>query len=62
MSRDSGRRYATHKTFLPESEALTTSALGWVEYCNSSADTHYANLRRQNGREDPYNVSLISYL
>ncbi|PSK40126.1 Paxillin-like protein 1 [Elsinoe australis] len=31
-------------------------ALGWVEYCNSSANTHYANLRRKNGREKPYNV------
>ncbi|KAF2839686.1 glycoside hydrolase family 51 protein [Patellaria atrata CBS 101060] len=31
-------------------------ALGWVEYCNSSANTYYANLRRKNGREKPYNV------
>ncbi|KAF2472730.1 glycoside hydrolase [Lindgomyces ingoldianus] len=31
-------------------------ALGWLEYCNSSQDTYYANLRRQNGREEPYNV------
>ncbi|KAI9761953.1 MAG: hypothetical protein M4579_000736 [Chaenotheca gracillima] len=31
-------------------------ALGWVEYCNSSSDTHYANLRRKNGHEKPYNV------
>ncbi|KAF2404864.1 glycoside hydrolase [Trichodelitschia bisporula] len=31
-------------------------ALGWLEYCNSSADTYYANLRRKNGRENPYNV------
>lgn len=31
-------------------------ALGWVEYCNSSNNTYYANLRRQNGREKPYNV------
>lgn len=30
--------------------------MGWVEYCNSSANTHYANLRRQNGRDKPYNV------
>ncbi|KAK8198516.1 hypothetical protein M8818_006383 [Zalaria obscura] len=31
-------------------------ALGWVEYCNSTKNTYYANLRRQNGREKPYNV------
>ncbi|KAK4145108.1 glycoside hydrolase [Dichotomopilus funicola] len=31
-------------------------ALGWLEYCNSDRDTYYANLRRQNGREKPYNV------
>ena len=23
-------------------------ALGWVEYCNGTSDTHYANLRRKN--------------
>ncbi|KAF2724008.1 glycoside hydrolase family 51 protein [Polychaeton citri CBS 116435] len=32
------------------------TALAWLEYCNSSKDTFYANLRRQNGREQPYNV------
>ncbi|EMC94106.1 glycoside hydrolase family 51 protein [Baudoinia panamericana UAMH 10762] len=31
-------------------------ALGWLEYCNSEQDTHYANLRRKHGREKPYNV------
>lgn len=31
-------------------------ALAWLEYCNSDRDTYYANLRRQNGREKPYNV------
>ncbi|KAF2093153.1 glycoside hydrolase [Rhizodiscina lignyota] len=31
-------------------------ALAWVEYCNSSSNTYYANLRRKNGREKPYNV------
>ncbi|UQC81582.1 alpha-L-arabinofuranosidase [Colletotrichum lupini] len=31
-------------------------ALAWVEYCNSDKDTYYANLRRKNGREKPYNV------
>lgn len=31
-------------------------ALAWVEYCNSERDTHYANLRRANGRDKPYNV------
>jgi alpha-N-arabinofuranosidase len=28
----------------------------WVEYCNGTGDTYWANLRRQNGREEPYNV------
>ncbi|XTI93458.1 glycoside hydrolase family 51 protein [Cenococcum geophilum] len=31
-------------------------SLGWVEYCTSSSNTYYANLRWQNGREKPYNV------
>ncbi|PVH70634.1 glycoside hydrolase family 51 protein [Cadophora sp. DSE1049] len=31
-------------------------AMGWVEYCNSTKDSHYANMRRANGRENPYNV------
>jgi alpha-N-arabinofuranosidase len=31
-------------------------ALAWLEYCNSTRDTYYANLRRKNGREEPYNV------
>ncbi|USP75437.1 putative alpha-L-arabinofuranosidase C [Curvularia clavata] len=31
-------------------------ALAWLEYCNSDRDTYYANLRRKNGREKPYNV------
>lgn len=35
---------------------LTCIALGWLEYCNSDRDTYYANLRRKNGREKPYNV------
>ncbi|KAK3675013.1 hypothetical protein LTR78_004946 [Recurvomyces mirabilis] len=32
------------------------TALGWLEYCNGAQDTHYANLRRKNGRDKPYNV------
>ncbi|PLB40033.1 alpha-N-arabinofuranosidase [Aspergillus candidus] len=31
-------------------------ALAWVEYCNGTRDTYYANLRRKNGREEPYNI------
>lgn len=31
-------------------------ALAWIEYCNSSLNTYWANLRRKNGREKPYNV------
>lgn len=34
------------------------SALAWVEYCNGTCDTYYANMRRKNGREQPYNVRL----
>ena len=30
--------------------------MAWLEYCNSDKDTYYANLRRANGREKPYNV------
>ncbi|KAF7981901.1 hypothetical protein HWV62_31493 [Athelia sp. TMB] len=35
-------------------------ALAWLEYCNSSANTHYANLRRRNGHEEPYGVKYWS--
>jgi alpha-L-arabinofuranosidase len=31
-------------------------ALAWVEYCNGSGDTHWANLRRANGHPQPYNI------
>ena len=31
-------------------------AQAWVEYCNGTGDTYWANLRRENGHEDPYNV------
>jgi alpha-L-arabinofuranosidase len=31
-------------------------ARNWVEYCNGTADTYYANLRRKNGNPEPYNV------
>ena len=33
-------------------------ALAWVEYCNGSGDTYWANRRRQGGREEPYRVRL----
>lgn len=33
-------------------------ALAWVEYCNGAGDTHYANLRRANGRSEPWNVKF----
>jgi alpha-N-arabinofuranosidase len=36
-------------------------ALGWLEYCNSDRNTYYANLRRKNGREKPYNVWAITH-
>ena len=31
-------------------------AMAWLEYCNGTLDTYYANLRRKNGHEEPYNV------
>ncbi|GCE09794.1 alpha-N-arabinofuranosidase [Dictyobacter aurantiacus] len=31
-------------------------ARDWVEYCNGTGDTYWANLRRQNGHPEPYNV------
>lgn len=31
-------------------------AMAWVEYCKGTEDTHYANLRRENGHPEPYNV------
>jgi alpha-N-arabinofuranosidase len=31
-------------------------AANWVEYCNGTEDTYYANLRRADGFEQPFNV------
>ena len=31
-------------------------ALAWIEYCNGSGDTYWANRRRENGHEQPYGV------
>lgn len=31
-------------------------AMAWLEYCNGTKDTHFANLRRKNGHAEPYNV------
>ncbi|KAI1804536.1 glycoside hydrolase family 51 protein [Daldinia bambusicola] len=31
-------------------------ALAWLEYCNGTRDTYYANLRRANGHPEPYGV------
>ncbi len=31
-------------------------AAAWVEYCNETADSFYANLRRANGHPEPYDV------
>lgn len=33
-------------------------AVELLEYCNGSLDTYWANLRRQNGHEKPYNVKV----
>lgn len=31
-------------------------ALAWVEYCNGTKNTYWANKRRENGHPEPYNV------
>jgi alpha-N-arabinofuranosidase len=31
-------------------------ALAWLEYCNLSGNTKYANMRVSNGHIEPYNV------
>lgn len=31
-------------------------AANWVEYCNGTGDTHYANMRRKDGFTEPFNV------
>ncbi len=31
-------------------------AQAWVEYCNGTGNTYWANLRRKNGHEEPYKV------
>ncbi len=31
-------------------------AQAWVEYCNGTQNTYWANLRRKNGHDEPYNV------
>lgn len=31
-------------------------AANWVEYCNGTGNTYYANLRRKNGHSEPYGV------
>lgn len=48
----------TYPTYLCKNGQLICGyiALAWVEYCNGTGNTYYANLRRKNGREEPYNV------
>src|SRR5579864_4244888 len=31
-------------------------AADWVEYCNATTDTSWANLRKKNGHPEPYNI------
>ncbi len=31
-------------------------AANWVEYCNGTSDTYYANLRRQHGYNEPFHI------
>lgn len=35
-------------------------ALAWLEFCNGTGDTHYANLRRQyTGRDEPFGLKML---
>ncbi|WP_186755629.1 alpha-L-arabinofuranosidase C-terminal domain-containing protein [Echinicola salinicaeni] len=38
------------------STATAEEAANWVEYCNGTEDTYWANLRREHGYEEPFNV------
>jgi alpha-N-arabinofuranosidase len=38
------------------STASAMDAAHWVEYCNGTTDSHYANLRRSHGYPEPFNV------
>lgn len=38
------------------STASAMEAAEWVEYCNGTTDSHWANLRRSHGYPDPFNV------
>jgi alpha-L-arabinofuranosidase len=38
------------------STGTAEEASEWVEYCNGTEDTYYANLRRSHGYEKPFNV------
>ena len=33
-------------------------AANWIEYCNGTGDTYYANLRRRDGYQQPFNVKF----
>ena len=35
-------------------------AMNWIEYCNGTGSTYYADLRRQHGFEEPFNVHYWS--
>ncbi|KZT57195.1 glycoside hydrolase family 51 protein [Calocera cornea HHB12733] len=35
-------------------------ALGWLEYCNGTSNTYWANQRRKNGHPEPYKVKYWS--
>lgn len=38
------------------STGTAEEAANWVEYCNGTEDTYYANLRRSHGYPEPFNV------
>ena len=42
------------------STGTAEEAANWVEYCNGTSDTYYANLRRKYASEEPYHVKFWS--
>ena len=51
------RRIGTEPLFCVNMGSGTVEeAMHWVEYCNGTGNTWYANLRRSHGYEEPFNV------
>lgn len=59
---DEGRLSSKPPLLKPCKTNQRSIALAWVEYCNGTGNTYYANLRRKNGRQEPYNVCAFFML